>query len=72
MITVVQERDNIFTVQLDVLEYSVLTQIAKGFSMSKKDALVSCINKGFDNYKFVLHEIAAHKTRKRNSNEIEG
>jgi len=72
MITVIQERDTIFTVQLDVLEYSILTQIAKGFSQTKKDALASCISKGFDGYTAILHEIAVHETRKRNSNEIEG
>jgi len=72
MITVIQERDNIYTVQLDVLELSILAQIARGYSIPKSQALVLCVSKGFDSCVAMLHEIAEHEKRKRDSVEGTG
>lgn len=72
MIKVVQERDNIYTVELDVLEISLLTQIALGYSIPKSQALILCVSKGFDTCAMMLKEIAEHETRKRTNTENEG
>lgn len=72
MIKVVQERDNIYTVELDVLEISLLTQISLGYSIPKSQALVLCIHKGFDTCAMMLKEIAEHEKRKRNTEEKDG
>lgn len=72
MIKVVQERDNIYTVELDVLEISLLTQIALGYSIPKSQVLVLCLHKGFDTCVMMLKEIAEHETRRRNNTDNEG
>jgi len=72
MITVIQERDNIYTVQLDVLEISMLTQIAMGYGLPKSQALVLCVSKGFDTCVGMLKEIAEHEARKRHDQLNEG
>jgi len=72
MIKVVQERENIYTVELDVFELSLIMQIAKGYGIPKNAAIGHCINKGIETAVSILHEIAEHETRKRNSAESEG
>ena len=66
MIAVTQERDNIYTVQLDVLELSMIAQIAKGYGIPKSAAIGHCINKGIETAVSILLEIAEHETRKQN------
>jgi len=72
MIKVTQERDNIYTIELDVLELSLIMQIAKGYGIPKNAAIGHCINKGIETAVSILHEIAEHETRKRTNTENEG
>lgn len=72
MIEVIQERDNVYTVHLDVPETSILYKIAEGFSMKRTDALASCIMKGFDSCVVILHEIVAREQRDRDEAEGKG
>ena len=71
MIRVTQERDNVYTVKLDIVEINLLTQISQGYGLTKSTALSAVILKGFDTSVAILHEIAAHETRKREANDNE-
>lgn len=72
MIRVTQERDSIYTVELDMPELNLLYQIAAGFKMPRTEALKTAISRGFDSTVNVLHEIAAYETRKREQGDNEG
>lgn len=72
MIKVTQERDNIYTVELDVPELNLLYQISTGFKMPRTEALKTALSRGFDSTVGVLHEIAAYETRKREHEETDG
>jgi len=71
MIKVTQERDTIFTLQLDVSDVIVLREIATGYGMPLSQMIGSCYNKGIAHHADMIHEIAAHETRKRNANNNE-
>lgn len=72
MITVMQERDNVYTVQLDVPELVLLHKLAIGLSIPQREVLVSCINKGLEYYTAMLQEIAEHEARKLHTRLNEG
>jgi len=72
MITVIQERDSVYTVQLDIPDMALLEKIAFGMGISKSTMLVSCINKGLDGYTVMMQEIAQRETCKRNKQEGTG
>lgn len=65
MIKVTQERDNIYTLQLDVPDVIVLREIALAYGMPLSQMIGSCYNKGISVYADMSREIAAHETRKR-------
>ncbi|GAI71017.1 unnamed protein product [marine sediment metagenome] len=70
MIKVIQERDNIYTLQLDVPDIIVLREIATGYGMPLSEMIGSCYNKGIAVYADMICEIAAHETRKRNKDKL--
>lgn len=65
MIAVTQERDNIYTVQIELPELSWLTEISKGLGMERCTMLAACVTKGLEHYYSMITEIAAHEKRKR-------
>ena len=67
MIKVIQERDTIYTVSLEVADAIVLREIATGYGMPVSQVIGSCLNKGIEHYADMIREIAAHETRKRNA-----
>lgn len=67
MIEATQEGKHCFLVKLDVPDAIVIQEIALGLGMKTTDVLIACINKGIRYYADMMHEIAAHETRKRNS-----
>jgi len=69
MIKVTQERDTIFTLQLDVPDVIVLREIAVGYGIPLSQMIGSCYNKGIELHANIIHEIAAHETRKRDAKE---
>jgi len=64
MIEVIQERPDVFTVKLNIIDLSRLRKIAIGFSIDNDVALAACLYKGFDRYTSILCEIAEHEKRK--------
>lgn len=70
MITVVQERDDIWTVQIDTVNMSLLGRIATGFGMPFSVAVASCLLSGITHNMVILQEIAAHESRKRRNDKI--
>lgn len=58
MIKIIQERDNIYTVQFDIVDMHALLKISTGFKITSNDALTSCINRGIEHYSDMLKEIA--------------
>jgi len=65
MIKVTQERDSVYTIQLDIPDMVLLEKIAFGMGISKSTMLVSCINKGLAEYTTMMQEIALRETCKR-------
>ncbi len=71
MIKVTQERDTIFTLQLDVPDVTVLRELARGFGIPLSQMVGSCYNKGIERHADIIHEITAHEMRKRNGKDNE-
>jgi len=69
MITVTQERDSVYTIQLDISDMALLEKLAFGMGISKSTMVVSCMNKGLTVYTTMLQEIAQHEKRKRENNK---
>jgi len=67
MIKVTQERANIYTIQLDVPDVHVLREMAIGYGIPLSQMIGSCYNKGVACHVDIIHEIAAHETRKRDN-----
>ncbi|MBA7524143.1 hypothetical protein ES705_16280 [subsurface metagenome] len=69
MITVTQERDSVYTIQLEISDMAMLEKIAFGMGISKSTTIVSCMNKGLAVYTTMLQEIAQREKRKREANK---
>lgn len=72
MIKVTQERDNIYTVEFDVPELSMLYKIATGYSIPRKEAVALCLNEGFETCVRMLSAIADREKRLREKQEKDG
>lgn len=69
MITVIQERDSVYTIQFDIPDIALLEKLAFGMGISKSSMIVSCMNKGLTEYTTMVQEIAQREKRKRENNE---
>lgn len=72
MITVTQERDSVYTIQLDIPDMALLEKIAFGMGISKSTMVVSALNRGFAEYTTMMQEIAHRETLKREEQEGTG
>jgi len=71
MIKVTQERDTIFTLQLDIPDIIVLREIATGYGIPLSQMIGSCYNKGIAYHADIIREIANHEIRKRDAKDNE-